>query len=80
MKLQKYLLKAFFKTSNGVDFDLLPIFEISKEEVLRKLNENINLHKNFSLYNFDWCSDEIAELGMPEIMTVSEFWKEDGYV
>ena len=80
MKLQKYLLKAFFKTSTGVDFELLPIFEVSKEEVLRKLNENISLYENFTLYNFDWNSTEIAELGMTDIMTVSEFWKEDGYV
>lgn len=80
MKLQKYLLKAFFNTKHGADFDLVPIFEVSKEEVLRKLNENLSLYEKFTLYNFDWDSKEIAEFGMPEIMTVSEFWKEDGYV
>lgn len=80
MKLQKYVLLALFNTSNGVDMQVLPIFETSKEEVIRKLKENIEVYENFSLYNFDWNSTEIAELGMPEILTVSEFWKEDEYV
>lgn len=80
MKLQKYVLKAFFNTSSGVDFEILPIFEVSKEEVYKKLNENMSLYKNFSLYNFDWTTSELIEFGMPEVMTTSEFWKEDGYV
>lgn len=80
MKLQKYVLLALFKTSHGVDLEVLPIFETSKEEVLRKLKENTEIYENFSLYNFDWNSTELAEFGMPEIKTVSEFWKEDEYV
>lgn len=80
MKMQKYVLKAFFNTANGVDFEILPIFELSKEEVIRKLNENLSVYSKFTLYDFDWSAEEIAEFGLPEIMTVSEFWKEDGYV
>ena len=80
MKLQKYVIKALFDTKSGVDVEILPIFEISKEEVIRKLNENMKLYKNFSLYGFDWSTDEIVKYGLPEILTVSEFWREDGYV
>ena len=80
MKIQKYVLKALFKTSQGYDFEIIPIFEVSKEEVIKKLNENMSLHKQFTLYNFDWDTDDIVETGLPEIMTVSEFWGETGYV
>lgn len=80
MKLQKYVLRAFFNTKDGVDVETLPIFEISKEEVLRKLKENMEVYENFTLYDFDWNTTEIETLGLPEILTVSEFWKEDGYV
>lgn len=80
MKMQRYVLKAFFKTKDGADFEIIPIFELSKEEVIRKMNENLSVYDKFTLYNFDWDSKELAEFGMPEIMTVAEFWKEDGYV
>lgn len=80
MKLQKYVLKVIFETKHGLDFEIIPIFETSKEEVIRKLNENMKVYKTFTLYDFDWSTEEIIKYGFPDIMNVSEFWKEDGYV
>lgn len=74
MKLQKYIIKSFFESSNGVDMDIIPIHEKSKEDIISKMQYNLSIYpKSFELYNYDWNVSDIKKYGY-EILTVSEFW------
>lgn len=75
MKLQRFIMKALFDTSTGVDIETITVFEISKEEIIRKLHENMRLYKKFSLYDHDWSTEEIVKYGYPDILTVEELWE-----
>lgn len=75
MKLQKYVIKAYFETSHGVDVEILPVLEVSKEEIVRKIQTNMAMSSDFALYNFDWLVKDIVKYGY-DILTVAEFFGE----
>ena len=75
MKLQRFIMKVLFDTKDGTDIDTIPVFEVSKEEINRKLYENMRLYKEFSLYNHNWTTKEIVKYGYPEILSVDELWE-----
>lgn len=74
-KHQRYVVRVFFENKGEVDMQLLPIHELSKEEVIRKIDTNKAMSDKFSLYNFDWDTKDINKHGY-DILTESEFWGE----
>lgn len=75
MKLQKYIIKAYYDTNHGVDVEVLPVLETSKEEIIRKIQTNMSMSSDFSLYEFDWAVKDIVKYGY-DILTVAEFFGE----
>lgn len=70
----KYLLKVFFTNKNSVDYDIIPVIEISKEDIKRKLEENVKVYQNFDLYNYTFNKDDLKNHGYI-IYSIEEFFK-----
>lgn len=75
MNLQRYIVKAYYQTKHGVDVEVLPVLEISKDVIIKKISTNMAMSTEFSLYDFDWTTKDINNLGY-DILTVSEFFGE----
>lgn len=75
MNLQRYIIKAYYQSKHGVDVEVLPVLEISKEVIISKIKTNMAMSNEFSLYEFDWTTKDINNLGY-DIFTVPEFFGE----
>lgn len=75
MKLQRYVIKAYYETKSGVDMELLFVHAVSKDDIVSKLSTNMSMSNEFSLYDFDWNAKDIKKYGY-DICTVAEAWNE----
>lgn len=75
MKLQRYVIKAYYDTKNGVDVELLFVHAVSKDDIVSKISTNLSMSNEFTLFNFDWQAKDIKKFGY-DICTVAEIWNE----
>ncbi len=75
MNLQRYIIKAYYQSKHGVDVEVLPVLEVSKDMIISKIKSNMSMSNEFSLYEFDWTTKDINAFGY-DIFTIPEFFGE----
>lgn len=71
--MNRYITKVFFEMNNTVDFDVIPVYEKNKSEILNKLDLNSNTFDNFDLWDYTFSSKDFKNHGV-QIFTVDEFF------
>lgn len=73
--MNKYIAKVFFETKTQVDFDVIPIHEVSKAEIENKLTLNSNTFVDFDLWDYTFSSEDYKKHGI-QLFTIDEFFGE----
>lgn len=76
MMLNRYIVKVFFDCDNSVVYDVIPVIETSKNEILRKLDLNSRDLKSFDIYNYTFYSEDYLKHGV-QIFSIEEFFDVD---
>ena len=71
--MNRYIAKVFFEHKGSVDFDMIPLYEISKIEIQKKLELNSNTFETFDLWNYTFSSVDYKKHGI-QIFSVDEFF------
>lgn len=73
--MNRYITKVFFEMNGNVDFDVIPVYDKSKSEILKKLGLNSETFEHFDLWDYTFSSEDFKTHGI-QIFTVDEFFGE----